>query len=234
MAVRPGWASFSRWGAVSLRCFLSSLAETGRVQVAEPEAPLEQVQGEADELLAVYDRLARDQLAFAAPRFVPAVARWAAELMYRGCQLLVFRRLDARAVQTALSVTCPQPLSADAIYSADLLLRYLGDLLRMARAVADRDVLVAELLRLGGQWPLSSIGAAKIDPNQLDLRAVDLVMADRCLRQLYIDRVITHRDLSRLDHRVVLDGVHEALGLYHELWPEAAARVHGDPEVRGK
>jgi len=128
-------------------------------------------------------------------------------------------------------VACPQPLSADAIYSADLLLRYLGDLMTMARAVADRDILVTELSRLAGQWPLSSIGAAKIDPNQLDVRAVDMVMADRCLRQLYIDRVIARRDLSRLEHPGVRDGVHEALGLYHELWPEAAARLNIGPAI---
>ena len=195
--------------------------------MAEPDAPLDQEAGETDELLLAYDRLARAQLAFTAPQFLLDAARWAAERMYRGCQLLVFRRLDAEAVKSMLGVSCPRPLSAEAIYSADLALRYVGDLITMARAVAQRDELVAELLRIGHEWPLSSIGVTRIAADKLNATAVEMIMCDRCLRQLYIDRVIARREVSRLEHLGVREGVRAALGMYDDLWPEAAALCRG-------
>ena len=205
---------------VSLRSFLTSLSESGRVEVAVSKTPFEQVAGEADDLLLAFDRLAREQMAFTAPVYVPDVARWAAELMYRGCQLLVYRQLDAEMLKEALNIACPQPLSAAVVYSADLLLRYVGDLLTMARAVAEQDVLVTELLRIAAAWPLSSLGITHVAADQLESRAIEIIMADRSLRQLYIDRIIARRDASRLAHAGVRDGVREAIGQYDELWPD--------------
>lgn len=206
------------------RSFLSSLLTSGRVEVDELAAGPGQLADNAEELLPAFDRLARQELAFTAPEFVPEAAEWAAGVIYRGCQFLVYRRLDEHAMNKAFEVACPRPLSAGVVYSADLLLRYLADLVILARAAAERDVLVAELLRIGSAWPLSSVGIPRLAANQLDPRAVEIIMADRCLRQLYIDRVIARRDLSRLAHCGTRDGVREALGLYDELWPEAIDR----------
>ncbi|HVX12580.1 MAG TPA: hypothetical protein VHC22_15470 [Pirellulales bacterium] len=207
---------------MGLRSFLSSLSENGSAQVGRPDEPLETTAGDADELLVEFDRVARQQLAFTTPKFSIEVARWAAELMYRGCQCLVYRDLGEDRVKQGLGVVCPRPLSADTIYSADLVLRYLVDLATMARAVAERDVLVAELMRLGTAWPLSSVGMSQIAANQLDGRAVEIVMADRCLRQLYADRIVTRRDAGRLEQAAVGAAVREAVGLYDELWPEVS------------
>jgi hypothetical protein len=203
---------------MALRCFLISLFENGRVEVDEPSAPLEEHSREADEVLISLDRLARDELAFTPPELMLDVARWAAELIYRGCQLLVYRQLDAQTAKQWLSAACPRPLSAGTIYSADLTLRYLADLLTLARAVAEQDVLVAELLRIAAAWPLSSVGIAQVAANQLDPRGVEFIMADRSLRQLYVDRIIARQDRGRCEHAAVSEGVREAIGMYDELF----------------
>lgn len=206
---------------MGLGAFLTSLSEHGRAQVEPPEALLDAAPDEVNGVLAGLDALARDELAFTAPTFSLDVTRWAAELLYRGCQCLVYRQLDGKAVQQALRSVCPRPLSAEAIYSADLVLRYLVDLSTMARAVAERDVLVEELERLGAAWPLSSVGMPRIAANQLNQQAVEIIRGNRSLTQLYVDRVIGRRDSARLQHSWVREAVREAIGLYDELWPEA-------------
>lgn len=206
---------------MALRSFLASLSETGRAAVDRPDVPLESMAGEANDLLLSFDALAHEELAFTTPPFSLDAARWAAELTYRACQCLVYRELGEQAVRAAFALACPRPLSPDTIYSADLVLRYLPDLATLARAVAERDVLVEELVALGASWPLSSIGMPQVAAERLDSGAIDMIVGDRCLKQLYIDRVIARRDESRLEHSAVLEGVREAIGLYNALWPEA-------------
>ncbi|HEX7379475.1 MAG TPA: hypothetical protein VF278_20295 [Pirellulales bacterium] len=204
---------------MSLICFLRAVYETGRVPVDDPDTPLETSATEVDALLAAFDVRARDELAFTAPAFIPEAARWSAALMYRGCQALVFRRLDEPAVKEMLGASCPTPHSSGVIYSVDLMLRVLPELATMARAVAENDVLVGELRRIGAAWPLSSVGMPQIAANQLDQDALEIIMRDRSLRQLYLDRVIARRDRSRLERTDVRDGVRQAIGMYEELWP---------------
>jgi hypothetical protein len=209
---------------VALRSFLALLSETGRAAVDRPDAPLESTTGEANDLLVSFDALAREQAPFTAPAFSLDVGRWAAELMYRACQCLVYRELGEEAVRAAFAPGCPQPLSAGTIYSADLVLRYLADLATLARATSERDVLVDELATLAAAWPLSSVGMPRLPAGQLDSKAMEAIVGDRCLRQLYIDRVIARRDESRLAYPAVREGVREAIGLYDTLWPEGVRR----------
>lgn len=204
---------------MSLPFFLRAIYETGRVPVDDPDAPLETSAAEVDALLAAFDTRSRDELAFTAPNFTPEAARWSAALIYRGCQALVYRRLDEPAVKEMLGTPCPAPLSPAVIYSADLVLGGLPELATMARAVAENDVLVGELRRIGAAWPLSSVGMPQITANQLDQDALEIIMRDRSLRQLYLDRVIARRDRSRLERSDVRDGVRQAIGMYEELWP---------------
>lgn len=206
---------------MSLQSFLNALYETGRVPVDDPGAPRDAGAADIDAILGAFDARAREQLAFTAPRFTREAAHWSAALMYRGCQSLVYRRLDEPAVKGVLGVESPTRLSPDTIYSADLVLYVLPELDRMARAVAEKDVLVGELRRIGGAWPLSSVGMPQMTANEIEPSALELIMHDRSLRQLYIDRVIARRDRSRLEHSDVRDGVLQAIGMYDELWPEA-------------
>lgn len=205
---------------MSLLSFLGAVYETGRVPVDDPDAPLEPSDAEVDVLLDAFDARAREQVAFVAPEFIREAAHWSAALMYRGCQALVFRKLNEGAVKQMLGGPCPTPLSPGSIYSADLVLQLLPELAIMARTVAEKDVLVGILQRIGAAWPLSSVGMLQITADQIDRDALELIMNDRSLRQLYIDRVIARRDRSRLERADVREGVRQALGMYDELWPD--------------
>jgi hypothetical protein len=207
---------------MSLPAFLRAVYETGHVPVDGADVPLKAPAAEMDKLVEAFDARARQQLAFVAPDLIHEAARWSAALMYRGCQALAFRQLDERSIKEMLGLSCPASPSPGAIYSADLVLQILPELATMARAVAEKDVLVGELRRIGAAWPLSSVGMSRIAAGQIDQNALELIMGDRALRQLYIDRIIARRDRSRLDRADVREGVRLAIGMYDALWPDLA------------
>ena len=130
------------------------------------------------------------------------------------------REVDAASVQQALAAPCPRPPSASVCYSADLSLRYLPDLLSLARGIAPDDPLVAGLTALARAWPLSSVGVAGME--DLDVSAF---VDHPSLRQLYVDRIIERGDVSRLKHPAVRAAVGEALGAYPDLAPRVAAAL---------
>lgn len=215
---------------MSALAFVQALLETGRVRVPEGrDAP-----ADLDAAVAELDRAIRPELAFDPPAVDPAAAGWAVTVLYRGCQALVFRDIDADAVRDALSRPCPSAASPAVCFSADLALRYLPDLLSLARGIAADDPLVAGLTDLARRWPLSSVGVK-------ELGAVDVspFMDHSSLRQLYVDRIIERGDTSRLADPLVREAVRAALGGFPELAPPvvvtglAATRVpeRGGPNV---
>src|SRR4051794_5827522 len=203
---------------MSALAFVQALLETGRVRVPpDRDAP-----ADVGAAVAELDRAARPELAFDPPAVDAPAAGWAVTVLYRGCQALVFRDIDADAVRDALSRPCPAAPSPAVCYSADLALRYLPDLLSLARGIAADDPLVAGLTDLARRWPLSSVGVK-------DLGAVDVspFADDPSLRQLYVDRIIERGDAARLDPPPVRDAVREALGHYRDLVPALARAVEG-------
>src|SRR5262249_41077153 len=90
-------------------------------------------------------------------------------------------------------------------------------LARFAHSAAENDPLVGHLKKLGREWPLSSVGMPAIKDTEVDAFA-----DDPCLLRLYVDRILSARDVSRLADPRVRDGVREALGLHTDLSPALA------------
>ena len=203
----------SKASAVS---FVRSLAETGRIRVPPDEA----LPPDIGDAVREMDAAARQEMAFDPPALDPPSAMWALTVLYRACQALVFREIDAASVERGLAAPCPQPPSPLVCYSADLSLRYVPDLLSLARGIAPDDPLVAGLTALARAWPLSSVGVPGLD----DVDASAFV-DHPSLRQLYVDRIIERGDVSRLKHPAVRAAVGEALGAYPDLAPRIATAL---------
>ena len=200
-------------GTVSALEFVSSLLERGVVRVsAPPDAPRDWRAASAE-----LDRLARPEMAFDPPPLVEPAAAWGLSMLYRSCQFLTYREVDAETVRRTLAEPCPEAPRPAVCFSVDLALRYLPDVMSLARGIASNDPLVASLLDLASAWPLSSVGIKGVS-------GIDIgpFVADRSLRQLYVDRVIQRADVSRLDDPLVRDSVRAALGNFPELGPEIA------------
>ena len=157
----------------------------------------------------------------------------------RACRFLVYRDVDADAMEREFSAAIPgvsgtpgvssSPGSASTPdganpavhYSVDLTFRFLPDLVKLARIASEQDPLVERLMAWARHWPLSSVGiGANVGPVE-----IGPIVNHPCLLALYVDRVIARRDLTRLDDARVRDGVRQALGLYSELAPVVAAAV---------
>jgi hypothetical protein len=196
--------------------FIQSLLEAGRVKVPPGDEPPDGIH----EAIADLDRVARSEAAFGPPALSAPAASWALTIVYRAAQALVFREIDADAVRHMLAVPCPLPPSPSVHYSADLSLRYLPDLLALARGIAPDDPLVAGHTALARAWPLSSVGVAgagEVDPSAF--------LNHPSLRQLYVDRIIERSDASRLAHPAVRAAVLEAVGAYPSLAPKLSPHL---------
>jgi hypothetical protein len=142
---------------------------------------------------------------------------WGLRILIDSCRFLVYRDIEAETIAESLGRPCPAAPAPDVCYSADLFLRYLPDLVRLARAAGEADTLVDHLLRLAREWPLSSVGIAGVEANA---DHVEALMRHPSLRQLYIDRMIDRRDVTRLGPPSVRAALQATLGNYPELAPE--------------
>ncbi|MFM9966372.1 MAG: hypothetical protein ACKV2Q_34785 [Planctomycetaceae bacterium] len=187
------------------RVLVPNLAEIGESELAE-----------ATRTLTEFERRYRTALPSTAPVFAVEVAVWGAQKFYRACQCLVFRDVSVQAIEAELDPICPIPAApASLAYSVDLTWRFLPDLLRLTGGIAADDPLVTWLRHWAAAWPLSSVGITAVGDVE-----VSGLMGDDCLRLVYVDRIISRRDVSRLNDSRVRDAVREAIGAFPELAPE--------------
>jgi MoxR-vWA-beta-propeller ternary system domain bpX4 len=156
-----------------------------------------------------------------APDFDPVAGLWAANTVYEAAQLLL-HRTDAPADLTHRLPHYPEPITAAALLSADLTLRFLPDLIVRGQLIDPDDPLVALLtdrLRLfhysGVRYPLMVSG--------LDFSPV---VANAGLLRLYADRVVAHKNTALADHPALADEIRAGLGMFAaDFWPERAPRL---------
>jgi hypothetical protein len=201
--------------------FLRELSEHGRIRLPTPSIQDSATDARGvEQLLADWDSSWVLEFPGDAPPLFRPAARWAAEQLYRACQLAVFRDFSADDVKAAFANDCPTCDSASQHYSVDLVFRYLPDLYRIARARAEDDPLCEGLREWARRWPLSSVGMVGVTVDD-----VAAVTSHPGLLQLYVDRIISKNDKARLNNATVAIAVKAALGHFTELAPEMGAMV---------
>ena len=187
---------------MSLGRFLSALFADGRVSVGESVALDETDVEGADRLLADEERRWRDEMPGAAPAYCGQAARHGAIVLYRACQFVVFRDMEADFIGQELDRDVGQRLSPSVHYSVDLTLRFLPDVVRLARGRSEEDPLVGHLIRLAGKWPLSAVGIEGAMEHE-----VATLVEDGCLLRLYADRIVAARGRAATGERAGSGGV---------------------------
>ncbi|MCA9142072.1 MAG: hypothetical protein KDB05_04770 [Planctomycetales bacterium] len=204
---------------MSLTSFLNDLFEHGRVATVSAAVSTADQQ-EAVRLLRECERCDRANWPDGPPTYSEQIGLWSANLLYRACHFVVDRDANPESLSRVLMAEPPEPFSATTHYSADLTLRFLPDVLKLARSAAGDDPLVAMLLTLGEQWPLASVGMGPLPAVN-----VRCIVADPCLRQAYVDRILKKSDLSRLNNSTVRQAIQASLGLYPELAQTISAEI---------
>lgn len=202
--------------------FLRALFDHGHLQVPQPSRIESSGELQAARwILRDVEPSWRLEFPGAAPAINEACALWSAVLLYRAAQAAVYRDVDEATMRAGLMVECPAASEESSQhYSVDLVLRFLPELVALARRASSSDPLIDVLHLWGSRWPLSSVGMKEAKPESLHA-----ITYHAGLLQLYVDRIAAKKDFSRLDDPGVRRAARQTLGAYAELSPELAQAI---------
>jgi len=199
-----------------LTAFLNGLFEGSAIVAGDLDVFTEEdLAGAVSVLQKYYERSLHD-LPDGPPAFDKEAARWASKYIYRAFQLVLLRQLDASNIEQELK-DYTLPLSAEAVYSADITFRNLPLLFSFAKSLAPDDPLVMKIKETALLWPFSSVSMDLGDA----VITSSIIQSHPFLKTVYADRIIESRDLKRAMHDAEKELVLTALGDYKkELWPD--------------
>lgn len=150
-----------------------------------------------------------------APAFDAAAARWAAHTLYIAAQVLLYREHKSADLPVLLPAYNGNT-DAAALLSADLCLRFLPDVLQQLQLIDPLDPLNSLLLTHLQHWHYSGLVLHEA-PADADLQPV---LQNPCLKQLYINRIISCRRTKTALLPGLEPAVRNALGIYEDVfWP---------------
>ncbi len=171
--------------------------------------------------LQIEYEMEQENYPFNAPEFNANAALWAAKIVYTFCQLILYRENKTEELPQLLPAFNDR-IDASAMLSADLCLRFLPQVLEDTKHIDPDDKLIEMAEGILNQWHFSSIGY-KIKANEIN---TNILQTNKCLQQLYIDRVILKKDLMRASLPSINEKVYETMGDYSsEFWKELKIKI---------
>lgn len=200
--------------------FLCSLRENGRAELVPGEGKLEdQVRNAGSDAVEreQVDRVLREWYADAvmefpgvAPSYHQEAAHWGAILLFRASCYLSFREIEEEEIRRGLLGEMPDGGTVEAHVSADLCLRHWPDVMRMARALSESDLLVQVMRIVAAEIPLSSLGPLSAEQKDCP------VFTHPGALQLLTERALARNDHERVKDERIARLVREKLGAYTE------------------
>jgi hypothetical protein len=195
--------------------FLNTLFYEGAVTVPRQMTDFgeEDVKASAQLIRKFYqsDRL---EMSHEVPILDEPAALWAAQYLFHAVQFVLLREFGPDVMEVYLKPYAGETTPA-AIYSVDLLFRYLGPLFKFSSGISPDDPLVAHLKGVANTWPFSSVGL-----NIPGTGNTDIIFSHPSLKYTYVDRIIQHRDSRRLTGEKEITTLNEIMGLHQaQLWP---------------
>jgi hypothetical protein len=172
----------------ALAAFLQRLLYEGKVLLRDRPHPVPSEAGEARAVLAHAYADYRLEVAGPPIPFDAETALAAGELVRQACWFLVHHGEPEEELQRTLHMPTG-PATAAQHLSADLVLRYLPQIYRRARAHAPTDQLTVLLASVLRQWPLSGVLA---DVEEAPMTPLDFGGHDG-LMLLYAERLARHK-----------------------------------------
>ncbi len=147
------------------------------------------------------------------PEFDPAAAAWGALLLYYAAQAILNRSASLEEIMPLFESYTGQ-VTASAVFSVDLSLRFLPDLIDKLKIVNPDDGLILLLEQQLAAWPYSAIGYELVTPPPLGLD-------NPCLLQCYANRIIAKKAVALLSLPVLYQAVQASLGAHQKtVWPD--------------
>ena len=196
--------------------FLNALFADGVLTLAAEQPEIDQQKTET--LLVSAEQIWRMQMPLDPPKFDVVPALKAARVLESACRAIVHREIGIEQTEQFINecgLSCSD--NPDQHYSVDLVLRFLPQVSERASRISDTDPLLEILKTIGTDWPLSSVGMPG-----LAITTLPIGIQHPSLWRLYVDRVISRKDKSRLNIASVSDAVAAAIGPFSSLAPELA------------
>lgn len=171
----------------------------------------------------VLEQAGRGDLPGDAPDRDETAGLWAAQLLFFACQAIVCRDLDTDEVRPRVLALCPVKRSPAADYSADVCLRHLPEVAKLARRLAAADPVNSLIQELAAAWPLSAAGVEGVE-----FHGVESFWDHPTLRRFFVDRVLSHGTTAALRLPAVADAVRAAIGAHHDLAPPLAVSLNAE------
>lgn len=154
---------------------------------------------------------------FVTPSFNDSAALWAAKTVYIASQLLLYRQNRVEDLPSILP-NFPGEISPSAILSADITLRFLPSVITQLQLIDPDDELINILKNHLQTWHYSGISSSLLN---IETLSFDAIITNKCLHQLYVDRVIVNKKLALVHHPALENEISSTLGIYTSLlWKE--------------
>lgn len=150
---------------------------------------------------------------YSAPLYDKEAASWAANTIYITAQLILHRENKESELDSIFPVFTGT-VTPSAILSADLCLRFLPDMLLQLKMIDSEDKLIGLLENILQAWHYSGIKYLQ-SAESLDFTNIT---ANKCLYQLYTDRVIEYRNLKLAKHPALTPTIGAALGDHGKIY----------------
>ncbi|HMO15086.1 MAG TPA: hypothetical protein PKD64_13300 [Pirellulaceae bacterium] len=138
--------------------FLRQLFEEGAIELIAPHEPSPKEIDEGIGFAESFEQGYRQELAGTPPIFSPEPFSWAALNFYRAAQFILYRDINAEIINAELTRSEKPYVNHSAIYSVDLVFRFLPDLLSFARREGNDDPVEKRIVEWLKDWPLSNAG----------------------------------------------------------------------------
>ncbi|MFT3680425.1 MAG: hypothetical protein QM791_09150 [Ferruginibacter sp.] len=153
---------------------------------------------------------------YSAPPFNAAAALWSAKVVYTFGQLILTREQPEKELGQLLPASGME-VTAGAILSVDLCLRFLPALVQHMQRIDPTDAVLNIARQHLQQWHYSGIGF-ELDIEQINMNPVT---DNNCLLQLYADRTITKKDIKKAMLPGLLPVIKASLGIHAaKFWKE--------------
>jgi hypothetical protein len=151
---------------------------------------------------------------FLAPDFDPSAALWGAKTIYLATQLMLYRENKVADIEVFLP-DFMNKITPSALLSADLSLRFLPSVITHLKMIDPEDRLIEILEKHLYTWHFSGISYF-LKPENLNF---EVIVSDKCLYQLYINRVIEYKKLHFANHPALTEGIKANLSIFaEEFW----------------
>jgi hypothetical protein len=147
------------------------------------------------------------------PEFNAAASLWAAKTVYLAAQLLLHREHKVSDLSMLLPDYCGN-IDASAVLSADICLRFLPQIIAEIKRIDPEDLILPILEKHLIRFHYAAIGF-EVEIEDLNF---DVIAANDCLLQLYIDRVVQRKAIKLAQIDFIKKQLEIGFGDYQKLF----------------